>query len=280
MKLDDPHSTVQDVYSQALKRAQQKAATTPCCAVPQPAGRPVADETTAGRYPEAAASSFGCGNPLAFAEVGTGQTVLDLGSGAGLDLLVAAEAVGPTGRVIGVDMTTEMVEAARANIERSGHTNIELRQGMIEDLPVDDESVDWVISNCVINLAPDKRRVFSEIARVLKPGGRISVSDMVVGDLPDWLRSNAAAYVACIGGAISEQDYVAGIEAAGLEDVKVTERHVYDASSLRALVASELITGEVAFETLEAAVDEAAGRVWSIKVTASRPMDSVRSPAR
>ncbi|MEE4329999.1 MAG: arsenite methyltransferase [Wenzhouxiangella sp.] len=271
MKSDDPHSIVQDVYGQALKRAQRKAATTPCCAVPMPAGRPVADESTATRYPEAAASSFGCGNPLAFAEVGPGQTVLDLGSGAGLDLLMAAEAVGPEGRVIGVDMTADMVEAARENIRRSGHTNIELRQGMIEDLPVEDASVDWVISNCVINLSPDKRRVFAEIARVLKPGGRISVSDMVVGDLPDWLRSNAAAYVACIGGAISEEEYVAGVGAAGLMDVAVTERHVYDAASLRALVASELITGEVASEELDSAVNEAAGKVWSIKVTGTKP---------
>lgn len=235
-----------------------------------PAGRPVADETTANRYPEATASSFGCGNPLAFAGVRAGQTVLDLGSGAGLDLLVAAESVGPSGRVIGVDMTSEMIDAARRNVGRSGHDNIELRLGMIEDLPVDDASVDWVISNCVINLAPDKSRVFAEIARVLKPGGRISVSDMVVGNLPARLRTDAAAYVACIGGAVSEDEYVAGVEAAGLTDVTVTERHVYDAASLRALVRSELITGDVASEALDAAVAEAAGKVWSIKVTGTR----------
>ena len=270
MKPDDPHSTVQQVYGQALKRAQERATSSPCCAPPMPAGRPVADETTANRYPEATASSFGCGNPLAFAGVRAGQTVLDLGSGAGLDLLVAAESVGPSGRVIGVDMTSEMIDAARRNVGRSGHDNIELRLGMIEDLPVDDASVDWVISNCVINLAPDKSRVFAEIARVLKPGGRISVSDMVVGNLPARLRTDAAAYVACIGGAVSEDEYVAGVEAAGLTDVTVTERHVYDAASLRALVRSELITGDVASEALDAAVAEAAGKVWSIKVTGTK----------
>jgi len=183
-------------------------------------------------HPEAGASSFGCGNPLAFAGVQPGETVLDLGSGAGLDLLIAAGKVGEKGRVIGVDMTDAMIAKARENIERAGAKNIELRKGIIEKLPADDASVDWVISNCVINLSPEKERVFAEIHRVLKPGGQFSVSDMVVHDLPDWAREMAAAYAACVGGAISEAEYVAGLETAGLRNVEVRDRLIYTKEQL------------------------------------------------
>ena len=161
-------------------------------------------------------SSFGCGNPLAFAGVKPGETVLDLGSGAGLDLLMAASKVGPTGRVIGVDMTDTMIERARANASRYGYTNIDVRKGLIEALPVETSSVDWVISNCVINLSPEKDKVFAEIARVLKPGGRISISDIVVNDLPWWVLRSAALYMACVSGAISEPDYLDGLKQAGM----------------------------------------------------------------
>lgn len=177
--------------------------------------------------------SFGCGDPLAFAGVQPGETVLDLGSGAGHDLLVAAKAVGKRGRVIGVDMTDAMLAAARENTR--DQDNIELRKGIIEDLPVEEGSVDWVISNCVINLSPQKARVFAEIARVLKPGGRFSISDMVAEDLPDWLRSNEAAYAACVSGAVSESEYLAGLAAAGLTDVEVTSRHLYETDELCAM---------------------------------------------
>ena len=170
--------------------------------------------------------SFGCGDPLAFAGVKPGETVLDLGSGAGYDLLVAAKAVGEGGRVIGVDMTDAMLAAARENTRR--HENVELRKGIIEDLPVEDASVDWVISNCVINLSPEKARVFAEIARVLKPGGRFSISDIVAENLPEWLKADEAAYSACVSGAVSEKEYLAGLEAAGLTDVEVTSRHLYE----------------------------------------------------
>ncbi|MEO1369470.1 MAG: methyltransferase domain-containing protein, partial [Acidobacteriota bacterium] len=212
---DAVRAHVADAYTAAIGRVSGGSG---CCS-PQPVGVAAA---TAG-YGEAldtvpddvAASSFGCGNPLAVEGVADGQTVLDLGSGAGLDLMLAARRVGPTGRVIGVDMTDAMIEVATRNLEEAGITWAEVRRGVIEELPVDDGSVDWVISNCVINLSPQKATVFGEIARVLAPGGRFSVSDIVAEDLPAEIVGHAAAHAACIAGAISEADYVAGLEAAG-----------------------------------------------------------------
>jgi len=199
----DVREEVSKAYARALEKAEQRSGS--CCgpsggAAAQNAG--YGDEAKA--YGGAAGASFGCGNPLAFAGVEPGQTVLDLGSGAGLDLLIAAEKVGPTGRVIGVDMTDAMIEAAQRNAAEAGFGEIvELRKGHIEQLPVDDASVDWVISNCVINLSPDKPAVFRELQRVLRPGGRFSVSDIVVDELPDFVRDHPAAYAACIAGAVS-----------------------------------------------------------------------------
>jgi arsenite methyltransferase len=209
-------------------------------------------------HPEAGASSFGCGNPLAFSGVTAGQTVLDLGSGAGLDLLIAAGKVGETGRVIGVDMTDAMIETARRNMERAGAKNVEIRKGIIEELPVEDGSVDWVISNCVINLSPQKERVFAEMQRVLKPGGEFSVSDMVVDALPDWARDMAAAYTACIGGAVSESEYIAGLRAAGLDDVAVADRMEYTAEQLASFAEG---TGDAE------RFAELAGKVHSVRFT-------------
>jgi SAM-dependent methyltransferase len=230
--------------------------------------------------PDLAQSSFGCGNPLAFSEVQPDQVVLDLGSGAGLDLMLAAQRVGPGGRVIGVDMTDEMITKAAETIRLAGVTNVELRQGIIEALPVEDSSVDWVISNCVINLSPDKPKVFAEIARVLRPGGRMLVSDIVVEELPGWMRQSAQLYSSCIAGAINEPEYLDGLRAAGLEDVEVRERLVYDASQLRAFVDSELqgveasccggtaCCGETALskEMIERVLGEIAGKIWSAKI--------------
>jgi len=228
--------------------------------------------------PDAVANSFGCGNPLAFEEVKEGQTVLDLGSGAGIDLLIAAAKVGPTGRVIGVDMTDDMIARARANIAASGHKNVEVRKGIIEDLPVESGTVDWVISNCVINLSPEKERVFAEIARVLKPGGRISISDIVVADLPDWVRESAALYGACVAGAISEENYLTGLRRAGLADVTVTERLVYDKTQLEAFVASEIPSeasaccggGAIPKALIKGVAETLEGNIWSAKVTGRR----------
>lgn len=225
-------------------------------------------DVLAGLPADAVANSFGCGNPLAFAEVRPGEVVLDLGSGAGIDLLIAAQKVGPSGRVIGVDMTGAMIERARANVAAAGVTNVEVRQGIIEQLPVADGSVDWVISNCVINLSPEKERVFAEIARVLRPGGRLRVSDVVATDLPDEIRSNADLHASCIAGAISEEAYVAGLRAAGLVDVEVRQRVVYETSQLAALAVTE---GAAAAET-ERLAEAVAGKVWSAVFFARKPV--------
>jgi ubiquinone/menaquinone biosynthesis C-methylase UbiE len=172
--------------------------------------------------PEGANLGLGCGAPLQHLELAAGETVVDLGSGAGIDALIAARAVGPQGRVIGVDMTPEMLAAARANAQKAGFDHVEFREGRLERLPVDDATVDAVTSNCVINLVPDKRAVFAEIARILRPGGRLVVSDIVLErELPAIVRDNVIAYVGCIAGAELRQDYFEMLAEAGLGDVEI-----------------------------------------------------------
>jgi SAM-dependent methyltransferase len=173
------------------------------------------------RAPEGANLGLGCGNPTAIDSIPEGATVLDLGSGAGMDCFLAAQKVGPTGRVIGVDMTPEMIARARENARKAGIENVVFRLGEIEDLPLDDSSVDVVISNCVINLSPDKPSVFREAFRVLRPGGKLMVSDLVLtGDLPDDVRRSAEAYAGCIAGAEPRYRYLAQIEAAGFTRIQ------------------------------------------------------------
>lgn len=223
---------------------------------------------------DAVVNSIGCGDPVALAELAPGDVVLDLGSGAGIDLFLAAMKVGSTGRVIGVDMTDEMITRANANIAAGGYTNVEVRRGIIEELPVEDESVDWVISNCVINLSPEKHRVFGEIARVLKPGGRMLVSDLVAHDLPEELRSHPDLYSFCVAGAISEEEYLTGLQTAGLKDAEVRHRLIYDADQLLALAAptfdeTSCLTDGLA--ALQAHARMLAGKVWSAKVYARKP---------
>lgn len=235
---------------------------------------------------DAVANSFGCGNPLAFAQVESGQTLLDLGSGAGIDLIIAAETVGPKGKVIGVDLSAEMVERARANVERAGHANVEIHVGAMEVLPLADASVDWVVSNCVINLAPDKPRVFAEIARVLKPGGQMLVSDIIAHDLPEWVLSNADLYAACISGALTEADYLGAATSAGLADVKIVDRLVYDGAMIGALIVHQLPVsvselgprlgfGNDTGAFMNFVLQELDGKIESVKV-AGRKMDGLR----
>jgi SAM-dependent methyltransferase len=226
---------------------------------------------------EAAAQSLGCGNPLAFAGIEPGQTLLDLGCGAGLDLMLAADRVGTSGKVIGIDMTQEMVDKATENVTRAGYGNIEVRLAMIEDLPLADSSVDWVFSNCVINLSQDKPSVFSEIARVLKPGGRFSISDIVVQDLPASLRDNAALYSACVAGAISEKDYIAGLGAAGLDAIHVSERLVYEPSQLAALINCEIPGLDLSPQMVEEIAPMVAGKVWSARFSGRSPVNQQTS---
>ncbi len=185
-------------------------------------------EQEIGSVPEEAVMGLGCGNPTALAELREGETVLDLGSGGGLDVFLAAKKVGEKGRVIGVDMTAEMVEKAKENAQRGNYTNVEFRVGEIEDLPIEDGSIDAIISNCVINLSPDKRATYEEAFRVLKPNGRVLVSDLVAnGELPEDVRSSFAAWAGCIAGAMEKEEYLNTIRKAGFRDVTVVSEHPF-----------------------------------------------------
>ena len=181
----------------------------------------------AAEAPEAAvAASLGCGVPTAVADLHAGETVLDLGSGAGADVLISAGRVGPTGTAIGIDMTDEMLELARANAERAGVTNVRFLKGYLEELPLPDDSVDVIISNCVINLAADKPRVLAEAARVLRPGGRLAVSDVIADpDMDEATRADMAAWTGCIAGALTRAEFEDALAAAGLAEVEIRESH-------------------------------------------------------
>jgi arsenite methyltransferase len=175
---------------------------------------------------EAVAASLGCGVPTAVADLHAGETVLDLGSGAGADVLISARRVGPDGKEYGLDMTDEMLELARDNARKAGAANVEFLKGYLEDIPLPEASVDVVISNCVINLAGDKARVLAEAGRVLRPGGRFAVSDVVADpDMDDATRSDMAQWTGCIAGALTREEFAAGLAAAGFTDVEITETH-------------------------------------------------------
>lgn len=219
--------------------------------------------------PTAVENSFGCGNPVALTGIQAGQTVLDLGCGAGLDLLLMAEKVGAMGQVIGIDMTDDMLVLAQRNITESGYKNIKLYKGLIEDLPLADESIDWVISNCVINLSPNKTSVFQEMIRVLKPGGEISIADIVVKELPKWLRLNAQMYFACIAGAIVEEEYIDGLEKSGFSNVQVIDRLMYDQAMIRGILnLDDVILSDHASLSqngLDYIIQKVDGRIWSAR---------------
>jgi arsenite methyltransferase len=183
-------------------------------------------DSTAEVPEEAFAASLGCGNPTAVAQLHEGETVLDLGSGAGADVLLSARRVGPTGTAYGLDMTDEMLELARANAAKAGVANAEFLKGYIEEIPLPDASVDVVISNCVINLAADKTRVIREVARVLRPGGRFAVTDVIADpDMDEATRSDMAAWTGCVAGALTPEEFERGLTGAGLVDVEVEETH-------------------------------------------------------
>jgi len=220
--------------------------------------------------PDGADLGVGCGNPLALQKLGGGETVLDLGSGAGIDVFIAAARVGPEGKVIGVDMTPEMLQRARENAERGHYDNVEFRLGEIEALPVADNSVDLVISNCVINLSPDKGRVFREALRVLKPGGTLAVSDIVLdGPLPEAVRGSMEAYVGCIAGASQRDDYLSEIRDAGFAQVEVEGVNTYPTDLVTGVpqVKAAIDAGTVSADEVRAACDA----VVSVKVKAIKP---------
>lgn len=224
--MTDPiHDAVRERYARSAIAVMQSA--TPSSADEEGIGASQYADDERAELPEAAVlASLGCGNPTAVADLHEGERVLDLGSGGGIDVLLSARRVGPTGRAFGVDMTDEMLALARRNAAEAGATNVEFLKGTIEAIPLPADSIDVVISNCVVNLAADKQAVFREIARVLRPGGRIGISDIVAEDhLTAEQRAERGSYVGCIAGALSFAEYEAGLTAAGLRDVTVTPTH-------------------------------------------------------
>ncbi len=223
--------------------------------------------------PEGANLGLGCGNPVALASLKKGEIVLDLGAGAGFDCFLAANQVGKAGKVIGVDMTAEMIDKARENARKGSYENVEFRLGEIENLPVADNHADIIISNCVINLSPDKKRVFQEAFRVLKPGGRLMVSDIVLlKELPEEIKNSVAAYIGCLAGAVSKKDYLRAIEEAGFQATKVIDEVTFPAE----LVANDPTIRELKImKNLNMSREEArelARSVVSMKVSAVKPM--------
>jgi len=220
--------------------------------------------------PEGANLGLGCGNPVALASLKEGEIVLDLGSGAGFDCFLAANQVGKTGKVIGVDMTAEMLDRARENARKGNFDNVEFRLGEIENLPVGDNQVEAIISNCVINLSPNKKRVFQEAFRVLRPGGRLMVSDIVLlKELPVEIRNSVATYIACIAGATTKKEYLEAIQVAGFRETKV----LGEAAFTTELLANDPIAREVAkdLKLSREKAEDLASSVVSIKVSAIKP---------
>ncbi len=243
----DVKEIVKHKYGQAAARVTQGASSSCCAGAPGEGGGsdPITsnlyDALQAGEVPEKAMlASLGCGNPTALAELRPGETVLDLGSGGGIDVLLSARRVGPTGKAFGLDMTDQMLALAEENKRKSGLTNVHFLRGEIENIPLPDDSVDVVISNCVINLSADKDRVLREAFRVLKPGGRFAVSDVVVrGEVPPAIRRSVELWVGCVAGALSDQDYLAKLGAAGFEGASIEVTRVYGVDDAQGFLAGQ-----------------------------------------
>ncbi len=270
----DLKDIVRRKYGEAAKRARSGGSS--CCGA-APAASSCCDPITsnlydagqAGEVPgEALEASLGCGNPTALAELKPGETVLDLGSGGGIDVLLSARRVGPAGKAYGLDMTDEMLALAEENRRRSGLSNVEFLKGEIEAIPLPDASVDVIISNCVINLSGDKDRVLKEAFRVLKPGGRLAVSDVVVrGEVPAAIRRSMELWVGCIAGALSEDEYRAKLAQAGFGGVDVEVTRVYDVDDAKAFLAGEGIDAEAVAKAVD-------GKIVSAFVRATKPASS------
>jgi arsenite methyltransferase len=271
---EDLRAVVREKYGAAARRVN--AGGSSCCGASTASGCGP-DPITSNHYvgdeasevpAEALAASLGCGNPTALAELRAGETVLDLGSGGGIDVLLSARRVGPTGKAYGLDMTDEMLALARENEQKSGLTNVEFLKGEIERIPLPDNSVDVIISNCVINLSADKDRVLAEAFRVLKPGGRFAVSDVVVrGPVPAGIRRNVELWIGCVAGALDERDYRSKLTAAGFENIDIEPTRIYQsADALSFFEGTGIDPNEVA-----AAVD---GKFMSAFVRARKPGNS------
>lgn len=252
----DLKKAVRESYSHVAKNAGSCGSSS-CCgsAKPQSISKKIGySEEQIKDVPVGSNLGLGCGNPIAFASLKEGETVLDLGSGAGFDCFLASKIVGPQGKVIGVDMTAEMVSRAEANANQGGYTNVEFRLGEIEALPVEDNTIDVIISNCVINLVPDKKKAFQEAFRVLKPGGRLMVSDIVLlKGLPESVRQSINAYVGCIAGAMRKDMYLDAIRSAGFEDVSVLQESIFPLDCM-----TNDPTGQAILKSLDGSVEDKA----------------------
>ncbi len=276
MKEEEIRKNVREGYARIARQDSKTccARTTSCCGSTDLArniSRNVGyTEEELKAVPEGANLGLGCGNPVALASLKKGDTVLDLGSGAGFDCFLAANEVGADGRVIGVDMTPEMVEKARENAGKGDYGNVEFRLGEIENLPAADNSVDVVISNCVINLSPDKRRVFGETFRVLRPGGRLMVSDIVLlKELPASIKSSVEAYIGCLSGAMMKEQYIGCIREAGFQDIRIVDETFFPVEFM-----ANDPTGGAVIEKQGITPEEAKGvasSVLSMKVHAVKP---------
>jgi ubiquinone/menaquinone biosynthesis C-methylase UbiE len=272
---DDIREVVKERYGQAVQ-AVLKGAKPSCCGstTAQPLGGtdPITRDLygsseTAGLPEEALLASFGCGNPTALAELKPGETVLDLGSGGGIDVLLSAKRVGPTGKAYGLDMTDEMLDLAQQNKAESGITNVEFLRGTIESIPLPSNSVDVIISNCVINLSTDKDRVLKEAFRVLRSGGRVAVSDIVIRrELPESVKKSMTLWTGCVAGALLEGEYVSKLKAAGFTDIDVEPTRIYSKDDAEEMASSSCCGGE-----MTATLNALDGAVMSAFVRARKP---------
>jgi SAM-dependent methyltransferase len=273
MKKEDIKKQVRKRYAKTAKSGTSCCSPSPsCCGESSLTERNVSQKVgytpeDLSKVPQDSNLGLGCGNPTAVASLKEGEVVLDLGAGAGIDCFLAASKVGPSGRVIGVDMTPEMVDRARENARRNGYTNVEFRLGEIENLPAADSSIDVIISNCVINLSPEKDRVFREAFRVLKTGGRMLVSDLVLSKpLPQALRESAEVYTACVAGAMLRDDYLREIREAGFRKVEVVSESSFPADFVLEGSDAQEIVGKLKISRQK--LTEAIGSVISLNVRA------------
>jgi arsenite methyltransferase len=266
---------VKEKYGEAARRVASGEASSccgasACCGIEvDPITKDLYDDSQKSLLPDMAVkASLGCGNPTALAELKPGETVLDLGSGGGIDVLLSARRVGSTGKAYGLDMTDDMLALARENQKKAGVENVEFLKGEIENIPLPDNSVDVIISNCVINLSADKDRVLREAFRVLKPGGRFAVSDVVVrGEVPDQIRKSMLLWVGCIAGALRDDDYVAKLAKAGFDSIEIEPTRLYNIEDARAFLSTEGVD-------VDAIAAEVEGKFISAFVRATKPAAS------
>jgi arsenite methyltransferase len=268
---EDVKATVRERYGQAALRVtsgeKSSCCSTSCCGGAEDtiSSNLYTEAETASLPPEAVLASLGCGNPTALAELHEGETVLDLGSGGGIDVLLSARRVGPSGKAYGLDMTDEMLALARENQRRAGVENVEFLKGEIEAIPLPDNSVDVIISNCVINLSTDKSRAITEAFRVLKPSGRFAVSDVVVrGEIPSQVRRSMELWVGCVAGALSDQEYQEALRKAGFEEIDIEPIRIYEFEDAKAFLSGSGLDSDVL-------AHEVSGNVMGAFIRARKP---------